>query len=520
MAMNTTGLSIGSSTRSDSVTLLAIDDQSLPIRKNVRLTISTPQVRTEPVLGPTSEPGAPDDAATHFYGTVLRDDGMFRMWYYACHWGMNPDWSPRMMQQIAKKPPWVEKDMELYQGPLCYAESDDGITWRKPDLGQVLFKGNRKNNAIALPHTIVSGATVIKDSDDPDPGRRYKMVYQYFPDQTDPVIPEYGTLPSIATAVSPDGLSWTVTGIPYCGEFVEHSSFYRFDGRYIVNYQSFGTQGGEPHGRTGMVKVATDFDTWIDGQAPSFALPEPDEQGINGAFDQVHLGVGAYAMDSVCVGLYGLWHNAEFHSSFDQISCELGLVVSNDGIRFREPVKGHHFIGTRDSLVTPVPGHEYRTVLCQANGILSVGDETRIYHGRWRNTGMAPETFSDYTAEVALATIPRDRWGCLRLEPGSPDGLIWSDTIALPHSDWRMTVNGDDLAGVRIELADTEFKPIPEYSGDSAGTFEVPDGLDCPVTWPNGNVAPISSTSVRLCVRLDRNHAPDPKIFAIHIETT
>ncbi len=123
--------------------LLAIDDVSLPFRKNVGLYLSKPKVRPEPVLKPSPfGSGAPDDLAAHFYGTVLCDGGKFRMWYYACHWGKNPDWPARMMQQVAKPAAG-----ELFQGPLCYAESDDGITWRKPVLGQVLFKGSRANNA-------------------------------------------------------------------------------------------------------------------------------------------------------------------------------------------------------------------------------------------------------------------------------------------------------------------------------------------------------------------------------------
>ena len=183
-------------------TLLAIDDASLPLRKNVGLYLSKPNVRAEAVLKPSQfGSGAPDDLAAHFYGTVLHDGANFRMWYYACHWGKNPDWPPRMMQQVADS-----AYGPLYQGPLCYAESDDGITWRKPELGQVLFKGSRKNNALALPHAVVSGAIVIKDDAEPDPARRYKMTYQFFPNYSRPAIAEYGGQPSVALAVSPDGV--------------------------------------------------------------------------------------------------------------------------------------------------------------------------------------------------------------------------------------------------------------------------------------------------------------------------
>ncbi len=197
-------------------TLLAIDDVSLPLRKNVCLYLSKPTVRAEPVLGPSPvESNAPDNLATHFYGTVLQDGGKFRMWYYAIHRGTNPDWPAHKMQQITKKPNWligVQEGFEVYQGPLCYAESVDGLIWIKPELGQVLFKGSRANNAIDLPHTVVSGAAVICDEADLDPARRYKMIYQYFPDQTEPLIPEYGNIRDLMYEEDNCVISWSAAG--------------------------------------------------------------------------------------------------------------------------------------------------------------------------------------------------------------------------------------------------------------------------------------------------------------------
>ncbi len=60
----------------DRVVLLAIDDVSLPLRKNVCLYLSKPTVRAEPVLVPSPvESTAPDNLAAHFYGTVLARRG-------------------------------------------------------------------------------------------------------------------------------------------------------------------------------------------------------------------------------------------------------------------------------------------------------------------------------------------------------------------------------------------------------------------------------------------------------------
>jgi hypothetical protein len=498
--------------------LLAIDDVSLPFRKNVGLYLSRPKVRPEPVLTPSPfGSGAPDDLAAHFYGTVLRDGHKFRMWYYACHWGKNPDWPPRMMQQVAKPPAG-----ELFQGPLCYAESEDGIAWRKPVLGQVHFKGSRENNALALPHAVVSGAIVIKDIDELDPARRYKMTYQFFPNYSVPLIAEYGTMPSVALAVSPDGLKWQVIGIPFGGQFVEPSSFIKHAGQYVIHYQAAGSlggyfaEGGTPSGRTGVARVTSDFVQWSDVLAEAFALPEPEDRskrGLGGDYDQVHLGVGAASFGNVCVGLYGMWHNAENAKTFDRISCDFGLLVSNDGVKFREPVKGHRFLRRQDSLVTPVPGQHFNTILCQANGILNVGDETRIYHGRWRNAG-GGDALRHYYAEVALATLPRDRWGALALNPGASEGAVWTAPITLDKAGGKVTLNAEGVQAISVEIADDRFALLPNYSGGHAGSLAAKDGLECAVQWAAGSLDALAGKTVRLRFHLTKGERAEPRLYA------
>ncbi len=514
-------------------TLLAVDDVSLPMRKNVCLYLSKPTVRPEPVLVPSpSESNAPDNLAAHFYGTVLHDGGQFRMWYYACHRGMNPDWPPRKKQQVAKKPSWligVQEGFEVVQGPLCYAQSDDGITWTKPALGQVLFKGSRANNAIDLPHTIVSGAAVIRDDADPDPARRYKMVYQFFPDQTEPAIPEYGTLPSIACAVSPDGLKWTVTAMPFVNQFVEHCSFIRHNGQYIVHSQVFPgnnwsgayTEGGSAGGRTGVAHATYDFDRWPDLWQWAFALPEPADpagRGANNRYDQVHMGVGAASMGNVCVGVYGLWHSQAFGEDFGKITGDLGLVVSNDGIRFREPgaTPGRAFIHHDDSPATPAPGRAFNTVLCQGNGILNVGNETRIYHGRWRNVGQKAEDIAAfYGAEVALATLPRDRWGALGLNPGVDTGTICSAPITIPVGGCKIRLNVDGVAALVVSLFDGKLRPIPGFTD---GRIAGDTGLDCPVRWGGRTLGELGGQTICIQVRMNRLTEGQPKLYAIYLD--
>ena len=68
------------------------------------------------------------------YHSVFQDGDLYRMYYKSWHLGV--------------------ADGKLNTGgrPLCccYAESDDGIHWRKPNLGLNEFQGSKENNIVML----------------------------------------------------------------------------------------------------------------------------------------------------------------------------------------------------------------------------------------------------------------------------------------------------------------------------------------------------------------------------------
>ena len=418
---------------------LAIDNESLPLKRNLCLYLSRPTVRAEPVLTPErGNPDAPDNAATHFYGGVVHENGKFRMWYYACHWepegtGVNTILGPN-----------------LVEGPVCYAESDDGLHWHKPRLGQVEWRGSRDNNIIRLATLYNEGVHVIKDEEDPNPARRYKMVYNDMVAER-----QFWT---IRTAVSADGLHWTDgPALPYDG-FLEEASLYRFRDYYYVSGQMLlRSEGGNDSGRQGYAIMSPDFEHWLPECGESFLLPEPADpaaRGVAKPYDQVHIGVGAAGFGNVLVGLYCIWHNEPVTEWFGMgtTSGDFGLLVSNDGLHFREPVKGYVWLHRDDSPPTLAAGVKHSRILCQGNGILNVGEETLIYHGRWANTA----DVRDYSGEVALATLPRDRWGALGLFPAAADGSVWTAPLTLPK-DAQIVLNADGTEGIRVEIADERF---------------------------------------------------------------
>ena len=440
------------------------------------------------------------------------------MWYYAIHYGSGPS--------------------DIKQGPVCYAESEDGIHWVKPNLGQLEFRGSRDNNALKLPDAAITGTFVIKDKRDPDPKRRYKMIYNA----------HNGRTWVFRTATSPDGIKWTASRDFAVDRFIELSSFYKHNGLYVANGQSAESgPGGGPQGRQGYARISTDFRHWLGEAVGAFASPEPAQavdRGKTKPYDQVHLGVGGKSLGNVVVGLYGLWHNQPGDPTrkisaawfgFSKTSCDLGLVVSNDGLHFREPVKEHVFLSRFDSPVTPIEGKSYPTILCQSgNAILNVGDKTLIYHGRWRNATYG----SDLWYETALATLPRDRWGalgfCTAYDPTSTaqeydarvgrraerrEGSVWSVPVRLPEAPCTLALNADAAKAMQVEIADTGFHLLPDFSGKHSGRTQKAGGLDCPVSWPKGSLATLQGKTVRFRIRLTKSADTDPRLYAVYIRS-
>ena len=88
-----------------------------------------------------------------------------------------------------------EADIEQF---VCYATSKDGIRWEKPELNHMEFRGSKANNIVLRWNNW--NHSVIRDPEDPDPDRRYKMGYWQTRDRE---------RCGIWAAFSPDGIRWT-----------------------------------------------------------------------------------------------------------------------------------------------------------------------------------------------------------------------------------------------------------------------------------------------------------------------
>ena len=496
----------------------AFDDQNLAWQHNLKLTLVQPVKHpANPVLrsGPK---GSPDYGHAILYGSVLRIDGKFRMWYL----GM------------------IQRELERGQAPgwwrpMCYAESDDGIHWTKPELGLVELNGNKRNNICLIAGEVESMTlvndflSVMHDPKDPDPARRFKVAYiAHMPDKdirggmSRVGIPE-GRVGAFICAISPDGLRWKVVGdrpVNAGGERFEVSSLYKFGAFYYASGQLISPwswlNDGRPVGRMMMTYRSPDFRSWSKTKALSMVSPQqitepqPPVSDLHQGFGkQMHMGVGVWNRGNVLVGLNGLWQGnpqerAAGAKPLDGLKIDLGLAISNDGVHFREPIPNFKFLehgkdGEWDSIA-----------LLQGHAFVNVHDQTYIWYSHWD----CEDNFQ--SQEIGLATLRRDGFGYLsRHAPGDPGSCVTSLTTLPRGGRVFLNVSGVSReAPIKVELLDERDQPVAQHSGDAAAQV-VSEGTRVAVVWP-GRKTHAPSGKFALRVTLPDNEPA--RLYAIYVE--
>ena len=126
---------------------LFLDDFWFDSQQGIRLTRHQPQPR-EVSLACVE----PWEGKELHYSSVVRDRGLYRMWY-------------RVAEKEPPFPVWT-----------CYAESRDGITWTRRNLGVYSRKGSTRNNIIGDPKDFTNVSVIVDPNQQPGSSARYKMI--------------------------------------------------------------------------------------------------------------------------------------------------------------------------------------------------------------------------------------------------------------------------------------------------------------------------------------------------------
>lgn len=494
--------------RADEKVFFAFDEQSIPWRDNVKLTMVQAQKHpANPVLrrGP---PGSPDHGHAIMYGSVLHIGGKFRMWYLG------------MIQTVIEKgqaPGWWR--------PMCYAESDDGISWTKPELGLVELNGSKKNNICLIESDPFSLSrvndflSVLHEPDDPDPARRYKCAYiAHVPFEDvkggrSAIGPNESRWGAFICATSADGLKWKVVGdrpMNAGGERFEVSGLYRFNDFYYAPGQLISPwvfkPDGSDIGRVMRTYRSADFVHWSKATALGYARPGMlIAQPVKG--QQGHMGMGIWNRGNVLVGLAGLWQDgpqpvpkgAKSHLLGTRV--DLGFGMSNDGIHWREPVADHKTIARGAE-------SEWDSIaLLQAHAFVNVGEQTYMWYSHWDCDG------EFRNQDIGLATLRRDGFGYLTNQKTDAPAMC-ETTFFESGKGTRVFVNVDGIsrdAELEVELLDEHAQRIPGYSQDAAAVIHQA-GTRVEVIWRT----PLPKNR-KLALRLALPEGGAAKLYAVYL---
>jgi len=434
-------------------TLFSFDDHSLPFRSNLDLTLLQGVKYSGNPIIKRGAPGTPDARWARLWGgTVLHDQGKFRMWYSGAD---------------------SIEDWMCCRFRMLYAESDDGIHWTKPDLGLASYRGSKNNNVCQVDYPVEMPAILLEEGPEIPDDERYKMFTENHQATS--------ILPFIAT--STDGLIWRT---------IEHPrqrgvSLYRFNGLYHSAYVLYSSElpGGFNPGRAMGVIRSKDFRQWTSEPNLAFHRANYYEYPPD-TTEQVHTPAGFWNRGNMIVGVYGQIHQVDARpggkfarqgSGMEDTREDLGLFLSNDGLHFREPITSFKFVARG------MEGQWDGGSMMPAHAFVNVGEHTYLYYGAWDN-GMC---FDNAAGDIGMAFWRRDGFGHVRIRDISQPAILQTDTLAPDSRDREVFVNFDidcyrSGCGLNFELVDLAGQPVPGYTVDDCITCTEP-GLCQPVRW-------------------------------------
>ena len=378
------------------------------------------------------------------YGAVVREPetGRFRMWYLA--WGKH-----------VGQPSFI-----------CYAESDDGLAWTKPDLGLHEFKGSKDNN-IVIPN-VTSNTTVIFDPHDPDFARRYKAV-----------IRAGGT----HAYTSPDGLHWRDHGVIMNQCYDSTSVHWDPVGEKWVASVKIFRDGKRARGYA----ESADFFHWSD----TYFMATVDDQ--DAPDDQIYA-MTIFRYESVYLGMLRM-----LHVETDMVDIQLS---SSRNARRWDRLLREPFVPC-----SPEKGTwDYGNNAPSTEAPIRVGDELWLYYsGRSTTHGETPNT-----GAIGLATLRLD--GFVSMDAGPDGGTLTTKPLKLQGN--TLCINTDADGGrVSVEILDASGKPLPAFAADQAVPV-AEDSVRIPVHWRGrADLSEIHDQIVQLRFRLK-----DAKLYTFWVE--
>lgn len=441
------------------------------------------------------------------YHSIFKDGDKYRMYYKA--------W------QLTVTPPGK---VNTGEHPLftCYAESDDGIHWRKPELGLFEFNGSKANNIVLAPGKM--GAT------NPDPGHiavfkddnpaakleaRYKAIVRS------------GSPKGLLAFQSADGLRWSPmqeTPVITDGAFDSqnlafwdaHSGQYRAYWRYFTGGTTDENNWKPSGDRAIRTATSKDFLHWESQHDLSY-VDSPSEQlytnQVKPYHRAPHLLLGfptryvergwSESMRTLPELEHREWR-AKANQRYGTAITEGLLMASRDGVKFK-----------RWSEAFLPPGIE-------REGTWNYGQQYMAWHVVETKSALegAPNELSFYATEsywtgkssqLRRYTLRLDGFVSIHAPMGG--GELITKPITFSGKQLTMNFASSAASGIRVEIQDANGKALPGFAlEDAAEHFG--DSIERTVVWKNGiDLGSLAGKTVRLRFALK-----DADLYSIKFE--
>ena len=379
------------------------------------------------------------------------ESSQFRLWYMSYNAGL----------------PLAERT------PILYAISKDGIDFDRPGLGLVDFRGSTQNNILMhhYGHHDLYSPSVLRDDRDPDPQRRYKMIWWDFPTGSRGYHDD-----GMCVAFSPDGIHWTrhpdnpVLSAKKQERSISDVMSVMYDSRAgkFVAYTK-GWADPWPAFRQIVRTESTDFIHWSEPEVVlTHAFDERDPQSY---------GMSVTQYESVYLGLLCSYKKP------GNETIDIQLTVSHDNRTWER-------VADQATFLPPGGDGSWDDGMLFCAPLIQHDDQVLIYYGGWDG----PHNTSQRRSGIGLATLRRD--GFVSLDAGSREGVV--TTRLLRGAAGPLLINADARAGsIRVEVLGMDGNPLPGFT--AAECLPVTeDGIEQHVHWEEHDALPEINGGVQL----------------------
>ena len=343
---------------------------------------------------------------------------------------------------------------------LGYATSKDGVTWEKPELGLVDYRGSKANNLVFASKTSTIDSPSILFDPHPTPECKYRMYWYSFEES------------GIRGATSPDGLRWNLIEGILVNAGDRSSACYdpkrqkflvitRIPGRGLRTCGLWESEDGK------------DFQYFGEIAAPDEGDPEKTEFYGMIYFPYAGLRLGFLEM---------------FYVPLRKLNTQ--LIYSHDGLEWRRACDRQTFLDWG-----PPGSWEQAWVTPSQNPPIRVDDKLYIFYQGRQTLHWAVAPFG-HIGSVGLALLRVD--GFVSLDAQCEEGSVTTAPLMLEGATLHLNAFARPGA-VTVEVLDLNGNPIESFTRADCIPLNMADRTDHAVAWQgNRSLGVLSGKAVRL----------------------